>query len=68
MTPPPDKAVPGGDEPLTNDERLWIRQQIKQHEHEEWLRGQVRVLWPWVVSIIGAIVAAVAWIKEHVKL
>lgn len=67
MTPPP-KQIADGEEPLTAEERTWIRQQIKRDEHEAWLRGQIKILWPWVVSIIASLVAAIAWIKEHVKL
>ena len=52
---------------LTNDDIRWIHEQRKLDAHAEWLRGQVRVLYPWVISIVGAIVAAVIWIKEHVR-
>lgn len=52
---------------LTNDDIRWIHEQRKLDAHAEWLRGQVRVLYPWVISIVGAIVAAVVWIKEHVR-
>lgn len=53
---------------LTEDDIRWVRQQRKQDAHEEWLRGQVRILWPWVISVVGALVAAVVWIRDHVKL
>lgn len=53
---------------LTPEDRAWIRQKRRQDAHEEWLRGQVRVLWPWVVTVIGAIVAIASWVKDHVKL
>lgn len=52
---------------LTNDDIRWIHEQRKLDAHAEWLRGQIRVVWPWVVSIVGALVAAVAWIKENVR-
>lgn len=53
---------------ITHDDVLWIKSKRKQEAHEEWLRGQFKVIWPWVVSIIGAFVAAAIWIKEHVRL
>ena len=52
---------------LTNDDIRWIHEQRKLDAHAEWLRGQIRVVWPWVVSIVGALVATVIWIKEHVR-
>ena len=52
---------------LTNDDIRWIHEQRKLDAHAEWLRGQVRVVWPWVVSIVGSLVAAVVWIKENVR-
>lgn len=68
MTPRRAERPPDDDEPeLTHDEIHWIREQRKQHQHEQWLRGQIRVIWPWVVSVVGALVGAVIWIKEHVK-
>ena len=65
MTPrKPDE----GDPPtLTEKDIEWIHEQIRLDEHAKWLRGQVRVIWPWVVSVVGALVAAIIWIKEHVR-
>lgn len=53
---------------LTQDDIRWVREKRRQDAHEEWLRGQVKILWPWVISIVGTIVAAIIWIKDHVKL
>ena len=65
----PRKADPHIDDPpsLTDDDIRWIHEQRKLDAHAEWLRGQVRVVWPWVVSIVGAVVATVIWIKKHVR-
>ena len=63
-------SVPDPDESsleLTDADIRWVHEQRKLDAHAEWLRGQVRVLYPWVISIVGAIVAAVVWIKEHVR-
>lgn len=67
MTPPHPKDE---DDPptLTHDEVAWVRAQRKQTAHEEWLRGQIKVVWPWVIAVITAVVAAVSWIKDHVRL
>ena len=68
MTPRRAERPPDDEEPeLTADEIHWIREQRKQHQHEVWLRGQIRVIWPWIVSLLGGIVGAVTLIKEHFK-
>ena len=55
MTPRRADRPPDDDEPqLSDDDIRWIHQQRKLDAHAEWLRGQVRVLWPWVVSVDGA--------------
>ena len=65
----PKRAAPYDDDTpvLSDDDIRWIHEQRKLDAHAEWLRGQIRVIWPWVISIVGAIVAAVIWIKEHVR-
>jgi len=67
MTPPHTKDADDPPE-LTQEDLKWIREQRKQSAHEEWLRGQIKVLWPWVIAGITALVAAVNWIKDHVRL
>ena len=68
MTPKRAELPLDDDEPeLSTDDIRWIHEQRKLDAHAEWLRGQIRVLYPWVISIVGAIVAAVVWIKEHVR-
>ena len=52
---------------LTEEDIKWIHEQRQQTDHEKWLRGQLGVIWPWVVAIITALVAGVSWIKDHVK-
>jgi hypothetical protein len=67
MTPPhTDREKPPDDE-LTPDDIQWIRQQRKQDAHAEWLRGQIKVIYPWALSVIGALVAAIIWIRDHVR-
>ena len=66
MTPPHHDD----DDPptLTHEDVQWIRQQRKSDAHNEWLRGQIRVIWPWAISIVGAVVGALIWIRDHVRL
>ena len=65
----PPRIDPDDDPPhLEPEDILWIRQQRRNDAHEAWLRGQIKVLWPWVVSIVGALVAAAMWVRDHVKL
>ena len=65
----PRKADPHIDDPpsLTDDDIRWIHEQRKLDAHAEWLRGQIRVIWPWVLAVVGALVGAVQLIKDHVK-
>ena len=65
MTPKHAEKPP--DDELTPDDIAWIRRQRKLDEHAAWLRGQVRVIWPWAVSVVGALVAALMWIRDHVR-
>jgi hypothetical protein len=52
---------------ITLEDIQWIRRKRQQDEHATWLRGQVKIIWPWVISIVGTLVAAVIWIKDHVR-
>ena len=67
---PPHKKPPDETEPdeITQDDIQWIRAQRKADAHAEWLRGQIKVIYPWAISVIGALVAAIIWIREHVRL
>lgn len=69
MNPPrhTEKPPDTDDDTLTHEEILWIREQRKQDAHAQWLRGQIRVIWPWAVSVVGAVVAALIWIRDHVR-
>ncbi len=53
---------------LQPEEILWVREQRRQHAHEQWLRGQIKILWPWIVGVVGALVAVASWVKDHVRL
>jgi len=65
----PRKADQSANDPpvLTDDDIRWIHEQRKLDAHAEWLRGQIRVIWPWLVAVVGALVGAVKLIKDHVK-
>jgi hypothetical protein len=71
MTPPhTDREKPPGR--LTDDEiewlrdnREWIESQRKSSEHEAWLRGRIKVVWPWVITVIAALVATGDWLAKH---
>lgn len=67
MNAMPRTEKPPPEDGLTHDDVLWIREQRKQDAHAQWLRGQIRVVYPWVISVVGAIVAATLWIKDHVR-
>ena len=60
-------AVDDAGDEITPEDVRWIREQRRQDAHAQWLRGQIKVVYPWVLSIVGAIVAAVIWIKDHVR-
>ena len=65
----PKRAAPDDDDTpaLSDDDIRWIHEQRKLDAHAEWLRGQIRVIWPWVVAVVGFLVGAVKLIKDHVK-
>ena len=71
MTPPHSNGEKPPDR-LTDDEIEWIRENRewiesarKSSEHEAWLRGRVAVIWPWVIAVIAALVAAFDWLAKH---
>ena len=67
MTPPhkQDDIEPGR---MTQEDIAWVHAQRRQTAHEDWLRGQIKVIWPWVIAVITALVALLSWVKDHVKL
>lgn len=71
MTPPHRKERPPDDlEPpeLTDEDIRWVREQRKQDAHAKWLRGQIKILWPYVAAVLGTTVAVLTWIRDHVRL
>ena len=68
---------PDGDEPFTAKERAMLRALIQQapaiehivqeEAHATWLRGRIRVVWPWIAAIAAAAVAVIDWIQKHIK-
>lgn len=53
---------------LTQDDIHWIHDKRKQDAHEAWLRGRVRVVWPWLVAVVATIVAVGDWLAKHFTL
>lgn len=74
MTPPhTDRERPP--DHLTEDEiewlrenREWLDQQRRAVEHEAWLRGRIKVILPWILSVVAALVAAFDWLSKHFTL
>ena len=74
MTPPhQDRERPP--DHLTEDEIEWIRenrewldQQRRAVEREAWLRGRIKVILPWILSVVAALVAAFDWLAKHFAL
>lgn len=77
MTPPQPADRPPDDEPFTPEERALIRRLLQQapqldaivqeEAHATWLRGRVKVIWPWLVAVVAAAVAVVDWVQKHIK-
>jgi hypothetical protein len=72
MTPPHTSNREKPPDRLTSDEIEWLREnkewldaQRKSSEHEAWLRGRIKVVWPWVITILAAIVATGEWLAKH---
>lgn len=77
MTPPHTEKPPDGNEPFTPEERALLRSLIQkapviehivqEEEHATWLRGRIKVFWPWIAAAVTAVVAAVDWVQKHIK-
>lgn len=77
MTPPHLDKPPDGGEPFTAEERAMLRallqkapaiEHIVQEEaHATWLRGRIKVIWPWLVAVVAAAVAVIDWFQKHLK-
>ena len=71
MTPPHADKQPDedndDDRPLTPEERAWVRHAMRDEQHAAWLRGRIKVVWPWLIAVIGAVVATVDWIQKHIR-
>ena len=75
MTPPHASNREKPPDHLTEDEiewlrenREWIEGQRKSVEHEAWLRGRLKVIMPWILSIVAALVATADWLTKHFTL
>ena len=71
MTPPhTDREKPP--DHLTEDEIEWIREnrewldaERKSSEHATWLRGRIKVIYPWLITVVAGIVAVGDWLMKH---
>lgn len=70
MTPPQNATEKPLDR-LTKDEIEWFRDnkewldtQRQSSEHEAWLRGRIKVIYPWLITIVGVLVAAGDWLHK----
>lgn len=52
----------------TNQELEFLRAAKLQSERASWFWQMVRLYFPWVVSIGGAIVSAAWWVASHVSI
>ena len=66
---PPHKHDASDDDgrPLTPEENAWVRQARRDEQHASWLRGRIKIFWPWVVSVTGGIVWLIDWLPKHWK-
>ena len=78
MNPPHKDRPPDGDEPpFTPEERALLRSLIEQapqiqhivqeEAHASWLRGRIKVIWPWIVAAVAAAVAVIDWVQKHIR-
>ena len=63
MTPPPS---PESDD-LTPEEKAWVRNAVLDDQYTKRLRERIKVVWPWFIAIVSAIVATVDWIQKHIR-
>ena len=54
-------------EPLSLDEIAAVRRILEQSKHEARLRGRIRVVLPWFITLLAGIIAAIDWINRHLK-
>ena len=77
MNPPHKDRPPDGDEPFTPEERAMLRQLLQQapqlqhivqeEAHASWLRGRIKVIYPWVIALAAAAVAVIDWVQKHIR-
>ena len=53
--------------PLTPYENRKLRAMLKQIEHESWLKKRLKVLWPYVVALMGGVVWAIDAVPKFLK-
>ena len=52
---------------LTAYENRRLRALIEEMDHELWLKKRIKILWPYVVALMGGIVWAVDTLYKHFK-
>lgn len=68
---PPHKEREKPPDQLTDDEIKWIREtrswvdaQREQSKHRSWL---VKVVLPWVLSVVSGAALAIDWLQKHIR-
>jgi hypothetical protein len=55
------------DMPLTPDEIRHMRRLMLDDDRATWLRKQVKVWLPWLLTIVAGLWAFIDWVMKHVK-
>lgn len=55
------------DEPLTSEEVRRLRRLLVEDAHATWLRKKIRVFTPWIIGVVGGLIAAYNAIAAHWK-
>ncbi len=53
--------------PFTDNELKRLRQLLQDDDRATWLRKQIRVFTPWVVTVVAGIWALAEWLSKHLK-
>jgi hypothetical protein len=53
--------------PLTDDERRRVRQMLQDDDRATWLRKQVRIITPWLVTVVATAYGVFTWVSAHWK-
>ena len=64
---PPNDEQYDGETPLTPAERAHVRRILDEDNKATWLRGRVKIIWPWIAAAAVAVVGVIDWIQKHIK-